>query len=235
MFCTSFNGGPGALEDLAKGLCARGYAPVKLTQDNAPELAVLADHARALDGCRKPGGAAYEVLRPHHRTDPLRSVHPVLKRNDDGVPTHQGFDQLGCIIRVIGLGRKHHQFDRPHLGRLIGDLRRQDPEVAKDTLDLQSLVANGGKMRPSCDKGHLMPSLREQSPVIATDPTRTHDGNSHKAPFFSFSCHTESILLMPGKLNDGHSHNGNLQVLTSCSQTFAFPFSPPQRWHLGQK
>jgi len=84
---------------------------------------------------------------------------------------------------MVGLGRKDHQFHRSCLSGLIGGRHRGHPEIAENASNLQAFLAKGGKMRSASDKGHLMTSLRKQSPVIAANPTGSHDRDLHKSPF----------------------------------------------------
>ena len=145
----------------------------------ARELAGVLDHARGRDGGGDIGGAANDAFRAQHAGKPLDTVDAVLKCNEAAVRPEQR--ARGCCRRfgIPQLDREQHDVDWPDLGRIIGDVRLRQMQIAVHALDHEAVFLDRVAMSAACDEEDIVARRRHARAEISADRTRCHCCNTH--------------------------------------------------------
>ena len=88
--------------------------------------------------------------------------------------------RLRGLFGVPELDGEQHDIDRPDLGRIVGDIRLGQMQVAMHALDLQAVFADGVEIGAARDKEHVVPGRRHARAEITADRARRHCRNSHR-------------------------------------------------------
>ena len=88
-----------------------------------------------------------------------------------------------CVGRLLGvpqLDREQHDVDRADRGRIVGDIRLRQMQVAVHAFDLQPVLRDGVAMGAARDEEHVVPGRRHARAEITADRARRHRRNPHR-------------------------------------------------------
>jgi hypothetical protein len=151
-------------------------APVRQTQATAPPR----NDRPVQDLCLgdDPAETARHAPRPKDSSQRGRRFHPILQRDDHGVPARHFLDRGRSFRHLPGFYRDEHRIDFSDLRRIVRSVN-VDLEISPDALDAKRPCAQRFQCLPAHEEHHLAAARRQPATEVSAYRACSDDSDLH--------------------------------------------------------